>query len=257
MIKLGENNRAEVISIINENPTLNLFYMGDLNAYGFDEAICQYFGFFDEDKLSVLMLHYSDSFHVTGGELTTQQCQEIKEYIIENEIINLNFGKKHFKYLTELVTDYKDESCNLAVYTPNVEMDTTGCEKLTIVEASEYFDVYGKVFEFDRSEDKFINDIEEGNIEAYFIRENKDIVSVAAATAFTDKAAMIVGVGTLEKYRNKGYATKCVKALCNDLYQRNMQGVLFYNNPAAGRIYHRLGFVDQEPYHLIRINLHG
>ena len=255
MIKLNEENRVEVIGIINQNPTLNLFYMGDLNAYGFDAEVCKYFGFFEEGKLKVLMLHYSDSFHVTGGELTDAQCQEIKDYIKDNAIFNLNFGSSHYQYLNKFVDDFKDETCTLSVYTPSVEMDIAGCEKLTTADVGEYYEVYGKVFEFERMEEKFTKDIEEGKIEAYFIRENNEIVSVAAATAFTDKAAMIVGVGTLEKCRNKGYATKCVKALCNDLYQRNMKGVLFFNNPAAGRIYHRLGFVDQEPYHLIRVNL--
>jgi len=255
MIRLREKDRSEVVRVINVNPTLNLFFMGDLNAYGFDDDYCKYFGFFEGDKLKTLMLHYSDSFHITGEKITEQECAIIRQYVIDNDIARMNFGSNFTEFKDKLMVDYVDETCQLAVYTPSVEMDTTGVELVTVEDAVEFNDVQSEIFDMKRDIEKVKQNIETKEVIGYLIRENGKIVSVASATAFTDKAAMIVGVGTLDEYRQKGYASKCVKKLCDYLYANGQKGVLFYNNPKAGRIYHRLGFEDQEVYHLFRINL--
>lgn len=68
------------------------------------------------------------------------------------------------------------------------------------------------------------------------------VVSAASAVAETGDAAMIIGVATLPEFRGKGYASACTAQLVKDLNRRGKSACLFYDNPAAGRIYHRLGF---------------
>ena len=64
---------------------------------------------------------------------------------------------------------------------------------------------------------------------------------------------MIVGVGTLKEYRGRGYASWLVGKLCQDLLDDGKGFIcLFYNNPAAGRIYHRIGFSEMGEYGLLR-----
>ena len=50
----------------------------------------------------------------------------------------------------------------------------------------------------------------------------------------------------------QGFATACMLTLCNDMMKSERSTVLFYTNPAAGSMYHKLGFVDQEPYYLAK-----
>ncbi|MTM09300.1 GNAT family N-acetyltransferase, partial [Turicibacter sanguinis] len=68
----------------------------------------------------------------------------------------------------------------------------------------------------------------------YYIEEDKKIVSMAKTTAESDLYAMVIGVGTHPKYRNRGYATKCMVRLCKNLIDENKIPCLFYDNEEAG-----------------------
>lgn len=76
----------------------------------------------------------------------------------------------------------------------------------------------------------------------YIENDNGEIVSIAQTTAENSKSAMVVGVATLEGYRGLGYMSKCLSTLCKDVTAEGKTLCLFYDNPMAGRIYHRLGF---------------
>jgi predicted GNAT family acetyltransferase len=75
------------------------------------------------------------------------------------------------------------------------------------------------------------------------------IVSAALTSTETSSAAMIGGVFTPEPWRNRGYASAALARLCADL--RPKASCLFYDNPAAGVIYRRLGFEDLGPWSLV------
>ena len=77
-----------------------------------------------------------------------------------------------------------------------------------------------------------------------YIEENGEAISTTATTAETKTHAMIVGVATREDKRNKGYASAVMESLMEKyLNQKNKKLCLFYDNPKADIIYHRLGFV--------------
>lgn len=57
-------------------------------------------------------------------------------------------------------------------------------------------------------------------------------------------SAMVVAVATLENYKKKGNATKCMLKLCNELLLEGKDLCLFYDNPEAGAIYKKIGFKD-------------
>lgn len=74
--------------------------------------------------------------------------------------------------------------------------------------------------------------------------EDGRVVSMAMTTVERPGAAMIVSVCTHAEYRCRGYAAALMTALCRSLEEEGKTGILFYNNPAAGRIYASLGFED-------------
>ena len=72
-------------------------------------------------------------------------------------------------------------------------------------------------------------------------------VSTAATVADTTKSAMVVAVATDSKARKKGYASKVMVSLMDEyINKRNKSLCLFFDNPKAGKIYHRLGFTDMD-----------
>jgi predicted GNAT family acetyltransferase len=86
--------------------------------------------------------------------------------------------------------------------------------------------------------------LEKGLARACFIKENGVIISSASSTAENSQSAMIVGVGTLPKYQKNGLASYCMSKLCEELLAEGKMLCLFYDNPTAGSIYKRMGFVD-------------
>ena len=58
------------------------------------------------------------------------------------------------------------------------------------------------------------------------------MVSTASTTAENTLSAMAVGVATLENYKKKGYATKCMLKLCSELLEEEKELCLFYDNPS-------------------------
>ena len=70
------------------------------------------------------------------------------------------------------------------------------------------------------------------------------IVSCALINVEGAEAGLIGGVYTLPEMRGRGYAASCVSALCRDLQADGKTPCLFYENPVAGRLYRRLGFVE-------------
>ncbi len=55
---------------------------------------------------------------------------------------------------------------------------------------------------------------------------------------------MVVEVCTHPHYRGKGYASLILQIMIQDFIKEGRTLCLFYNNPAAGRIYKQLGFKD-------------
>lgn len=75
------------------------------------------------------------------------------------------------------------------------------------------------------------------------VRENGRIVGCAQSEFESPHQALIVGVATEPEARGRGIASACVAGLINSLSTPGRSFALQYDNPSAGRIYKRLGFV--------------
>lgn len=98
------------------------------------------------------------------------------------------------------------------------------------------------------SREQLAKDVSTGNRKVAIVRDpySREILSTASYVAETDKSAMIIAVATKEgnKYRGKGLATLCLNELLNDLKEKKKTACIYYDNPAAGRIYQKLGFKE-------------
>ncbi len=54
-------------------------------------------------------------------------------------------------------------------------------------------------------------------------------------------------------YRGKGFMHKCLIKLCIEVMSEGKTLCLFYDNPAAGRIYHKVGFETIEKWMMMTI----
>ncbi len=70
----------------------------------------------------------------------------------------------------------------------------------------------------------------------------KGIAACALVNVEGDAAGLIGGVFTRLQARGRGYAAATTAAVARDLQNDAKTPYLFYENPVAGRVYHRLGF---------------
>ena len=125
--------------------------------------------------------------------------------------------------------------------------DEKNCQILTPKSAiSEYQDVYNLVSEkgnyFDNWFPEFSKKINSFIAFATYFKINSNTVSVAISPAVYDNIAIIAGVYTLNAYRNKGYAGRCVKALINELKRNNISKIYLWCEEANVDFYNKLKF---------------
>lgn len=78
------------------------------------------------------------------------------------------------------------------------------------------------------------------------VRENGRIIGCAQSEFESLHQALIVGVATEPEARGRGIASACVSGLIKNLVIPERSFALQYDNPSAGRIYKRLGFVPAD-----------
>lgn len=115
-------------------------------------------------------------------------------------------------------------------------------------------ELYASAGRMRRGADALLRTLEMGRI--FVTLDEGRIVSAALTTVETRSAVMIGGVFTPQHWRNRGYASAAMTHLCTDLLAEGRQPCLFYDNPAAGAIYRRLGFQDIGPWHLVFLTPH-
>ncbi len=254
LIKLNDSHREDFLKCVMKNPTLNLFFIGDYDAYGFDDDGCQYYGIYRKGEMEVCILHFRDSIHLSGNYLNAEEKKNFYDFFKEKKATIFNTSQNFEDIINDFPFESNRDDCLLSVYQDSYEpkLSDSTVELLHAHDYDEFFAVRSDIFSTMDGLEDFKKQHQEKTSISYCVKENGKIVSIATVTAITNDAAMIVGVGTLEAFRQKGYAKKCVQTLINDMMKDNRKTVLFYTNPVAGAMYHKLGFVDQEPYYMLK-----
>lgn len=250
---LTEEDRQLTLDFVSKKPAENLFIIGDIEAYGFDNPIQKLWGdVTEDDQLRGVLLKYAGNFIVYApGEFDAEGIAEIINLDEQYEFIS---GIEHIvlklePHLTSKPTNprvlfyAKCEKANDLVVIP-ARIDV----KKAIPEDAERIieQMYG-IPEFAMSTLSVENkrdSLSNGSARSYFIEEGGRIISSASSTAENSQSAMIVGVGTLPDHKKKGLASFCMSVLCEELLKEGKMICLFYDNPEAGSIYKRIGFVD-------------
>lgn len=249
--KLSEKDRELVLSYVGKQPSINLFLIGDIEQFGFDKDFQDVWGKFDDKgNLKGVLLRYLNNF-IPYYEDANENLDEFKEIIKSYSGKKLISGKKDLLYKFDGILKNQQSRytyfCELRDKGNLIRYDDS--VKLAIgKDASRICDILNTIEEFDTSEhnEKIIRDrIEDKSGRAYYIeKDENEIVSIAQTTAENSKSAMVVGVATRVGYRERGYMSKCLSNLCNDLLNEGKSLCLFYDNPKAGKVYHKIGFKE-------------
>ena len=249
--KLTDQDHHQVLSFLSEEPSINLFIIGDLEVFGYDSEFQEIWAEFDEQNtIKAVLLRFHQSFiPYAKGEFNTAGFVSImKQYnqplllsgksdIVEKfeAFPELTLGKKQVTFFAECLSD----ECLSAA---DVEF-----KKATIDDVDQIIELRSSIEEFHVRSDAreiLIQSMESNTARTYYTEDHGVITSCVSTTAENSLSAMIVGVCTRKEYRQKGLATTIMQKLFQDVLDEGKTLCLFYDNPAAGRIYKRLGFKD-------------
>lgn len=248
--ELSEQDHEIVFPFLKRDPSINLFIIGDIEAYGYETDFQELWGDFDDNgDLLGILLRYRDSFVVSGTDYDKDGFIEVmKGYTFSG----VNGSKEHvlkleadLKALGLVPRDTYFAECQNPVQNVSdikVEVaDAKDAERIAKLEC--------QITEFVRNSwegraAEIAQKLEAKGGRTYFVEEAGEMVSVVSTTAENSLSAMVVGVATLPDYRKKGYTTAILSRILEDLLEEKESVCLFYDNPEAGSIYKRAGFAD-------------
>ncbi len=248
--KLTEKDHTKVMELLTEERAMNLFIIGDLENFGYETDFQQIWGEWKDEELIAVLLRYKENFlPYAKGSFDVQGFAEIisnddhfkilsgKEEIIQQFDDYIPTGKKRSMHFAELLDSNSLEETN----------ERLDIRLATVEDVDAIFTLRGSIEEFSESSatrESMVHTIETKSGRTYFMKEIDKAIASVSTTAENSVSAMIVGVCTDIEYRNQGLASKCLSALCEDVLKEGKTLCLFYDNPAAGSIYKRLGFMD-------------
>lgn len=257
--KLLEKDKNAALDFLSEEPSLNLFLIGDIENNGFDKSFQEVWGSYNLDGyLDAIMLRYRENFIVYFKD-ENYDVSKFKEIILGYE------GKKIISGKISIAKKFKDfipeHKLKKYCFCEIKSADNLNITKEYNIKAAQPEDakkicsLLNEIEEFTvaSSEEIIAQSIGNKSKRIYYIEnENGEVITTAQTTAENSKSAMIVGVATKKGYRNKGLMSACLSKLCSDVLSEGKILCLFYDNPKAGSVYMRLGFSQIDDWVMYR-----
>ncbi|WP_002148457.1 GNAT family N-acetyltransferase [Bacillus cereus] len=250
--KLTQNDHEQVLSFLKEEAAMNLFIIGDIEAFGYHTDFQELWGTFEENgTLKSILLRFHDAFIPYSKEDFVVSDYEVllsaykplklsgKSTIVERfeTAPNVQLGAKNEMHFCECLDDNK---------LPSTPVQET-IKLASLDDVERIMQLRSNIAEFptaNESEKILRQAIQTNTGRTYYIEKDGAIIASASTSAENSLSAMVVGVCTHPNHRGNGYASLILQKMIQDFTNEGRTLCLFYNNPAAGRIYKRLGFKD-------------
>lgn len=250
--RLTEKDHTRCYELLKRQSAENLFIIGDIEAYGYEQKFQKLWGEInDNGELVAVLLKYEENYIPYATD-----SFNVKEFatIINNDPEFLMLcGLEKFTTLIEpyikkeLKRKRKTYYAKCTSINREMNLETSIVNEASPEDAEGLVDLILSVPEFEDTTttvEKMRRNLENGTSRSYFIVQDKKIVSTVSTAAENSMSAMVVGVATREGYKRRGYATRCLLKLCQQLINEDKELCLFYDNEDAGAIYKRIGFDD-------------
>jgi predicted GNAT family acetyltransferase len=256
--KLTQDDQEQLMVLLRKEPALNLFILGDIENFGFEQDFMELWGEIDstDGKITAVLLRYyrnylpyaAGPFDVEGFAKILRKDNNIQMISGVSHVVKAfdsAIKSKHEKQLFFAELKETNEEIQKPLSTPSTQVKI---KKATVADVEAICSLTDNIEEFESSRDgsrtSLRKTLESGTGRTYYVESEGEVITTASTSAENSLSAMIIGVATHHEYRGQGLATSVVAQLCADLLQEEKSLCLFYDNPQAGVIYKRLGFQD-------------
>jgi hypothetical protein len=262
MRRVFENEKDFLMEYLKKEPHYCTFILGDIEVYGLNGDIVKVFIDDCDGSISSVLMNYDTDF-----VLYAQSDFDADKVL--NTIMNLPYnedscisGKKEcIECLIKKMVNMVKRDTVIAVYG---DIKLSKCDSnifdtrlLSLQDADDLLDLYLNIDEFKAKYSlydlaRMRRVFEGGSVWGIYDKSNK-LIGSASTTAESEYSAMIVNVCIREEYRAQGLAQIIVYKLLMYLKEKNVNCItLYYDNPYAGKLYHKMGFVDKGEYSTLR-----
>ncbi|OKP96478.1 GNAT family N-acetyltransferase [Paenibacillus sp. P46E] len=253
--KLGEADREPLMSLLSNDPAINLFIIGDVENFGFEQDFMELWGEFRENdgRLNAVLLRFFGSFlpyadgpfDAAGFAALMKRSQKFE--MVSGSAKVVRAVAEHLSIRTEKQMRFAElRKLSSTVHTAAASAHVI--QKATVSDVEAICSLTDQIEEFisnpDDSRKSLRKTLETGTGRTYYIEQNGQVIATASTSAESSMSAMIVAVATHPAFRGQGLASQVVARLCTDMKTEGKTPCLFYDNPQAGLIYHKLGFQD-------------
>jgi GNAT superfamily N-acetyltransferase len=238
---LSNDNIDEVLQLLGEDPYANIILIADSTQL---VEWCDVRIYREDGVIKSIFSLYKDLDFLAGAFWTTSE-EAVRVLMQDMDV----FGKKlvfiatgeQLEILSKIATDVKPRKERQMVIDSKSEVVSWGSgvpERLSSKAADELREFYKccGVPAWTPTA------LELGPF--YAVREGEEVVSVAGVHFVTPFTAELGNVATHPDYRGKGYASKCVAAVTDELLETTPSVILhfFEDNTSAQKLYEKMGF---------------
>jgi uncharacterized protein len=249
--RLTKDDHEICFQLLKQKSAENLFIIGDIEQYGYEQDFQKVWGDFNDDgELIAVLLKYEENY--IPFAIREFNAKGFAEIMDQDPDFYMMSGLRELTEKIEAFLERPLQKKRQTYYAKCTELEPTETDTSIVKQAMEedaegLVELLNSIPEFSDSTitvERKRRGLKDGSSRSFFIDEDGKMVSTASTAAENSLSAMVVGVATLESYKKKGYATACMVELCQQLLTEGKELCLFYDNPAAGAIYKRIGFKD-------------
>ena len=256
--RLTKEDHSNCLALLTPYAAENLFIIGDIEAFGYDQPFQKLWGDFSESgELRAVLLKYEKNYiPYAAGAFNAKGFAEVIS--LDTDFLMMS-GLKRVTSQIQPHISHSVRSNRELFYAKCGSLEKLALDNLenvktaTLSDLEKIHSLHGEIDEFESGEtvEEKRRNQEKGVSRTYYIEQDGKPVSAASTAAENSESAMIVGVCTLPNYKRKGYATTCMSKLCYDVLSEGKALCLFYDNPEAGTIYKRIGFQEIEKWMML------
>ena len=259
-------DQERLLQYLRQEPEFNVFMIGDILNFGFQSEAVDVFVQQSQDAIEGILLRYRKNLipYTHDPSLPLLPVAEVINDYLGRDSGWMVSGKKAVveplqpKLSLKPRTEVETFLCVCRTVCAQVPLDKLPMVRMAHAnDSQEIYSLVRSIPEFGggpMAPADLSQEIEQGKTRVAIVRDplSASVVSCAFAVAETDMSAMVIAVCTREGHRRKGYASACVYHLVRGLERRGKSACLFFHNPEAGAIYHRLGFKDIGMWKMLR-----
>ena len=247
--KVQKHEQEVVLDILRKDPSRSMFIYGDILQNGWETDYQEVWIDRSIKGIDAIYLRYHKNL-VVYAIRAIEDVEALKTFIHELPIQFLSGCKKHLELLGLNTLNafgfremYFCECQNLINTVMNTEVTMAEPKHAkAIAEAIIQISEFAEMTSLEERIERIIERLSSGKGRAAIILDGDKVIAHANTAVETDHAVMVGAVLTLPAYRNQGLASQVVSTLTKHCLDDGKIPCLFYDNPKAGSIYHRLGY---------------